>query len=421
MNRLRVPSIILILLLFTFACSSTKVVRKRPQLGFEDSILSKGIDCKGTKGIPLKPTTTFSTEDAEVIASLKLRNLSGRHTLRWDWYSPDGNLYHSTGNYPIEPSTGKYVAEATSWHRLSVRGETAANYPGDWKVNIYLDRDLIASRIFKIESDINVDALPVTAKKPNPQNWALVIGIENYDNLPTVDYAKKDALIVKEYFMKILGVPEDNIISLFDGDATRARLEGYIKNYIPKNVEEDTILYVYFAGHGAPEINKGDVYLIAYDSDIRFIPQTAHKLKSLYEDVNDLPVERAFVLLDACFSGIAARGKKMLLPGARPALIHVDDIRLLSDKVVSLSATTGSQISNSYPEKAHGLFTCFLLRGLRGEADTNNNTCINVDELYNYVKNNVRKVSRRKGMEQTPVVIPSFDTVKSIEITKVLR
>jgi len=86
-----------------------------------------------------------------------------------------------------------------------------------------------------------------------------------------------------------------------------------------------------------------------------------------------------------------------------------------------LAATTGGQISNSYPEREHGLFTYFLLRGLRGEADTNDDSCINVDELYNYVKNNVTKVSRRKGMEQTPVAIPSFDTLKKIEISKVLR
>ncbi len=89
--------IFLFLLLFIFACTSTKEIKQPPQFTFEDPILSKGIDDKGTKGIPLNPSTTFSTQDPEVIASLRLKNLSGRHTLRWDWYDPNGNLYHSTG------------------------------------------------------------------------------------------------------------------------------------------------------------------------------------------------------------------------------------------------------------------------------------------------------------------------------------
>ena len=421
MNKLKAASIFLLLPFFIFACGSTKEVKKPPRLAFEEPILSKGIDYKGNKGIPINPTTTFSAEDPKVIASLNLENLSGKHTIRWDWHDPNGNLYHSTGNYPIESSKGKYIKDATAWHRVSIRGEKAADYPGDWKVNIYLDKEFIASKMFKIISEINVDELSVIAKKPNPNDWALIIGIENYASLPSVDYAKKDALMVKEYFIKIFGVPEENIIFLFDGDATKARLEGFLKNYIPKNVGEDTILYVYFAGHGAPHIEKGDAYLIAYDSDTRFIAQTGYQLKNFYEDLNRLPIKRSFVFLDSCFSGVAARGEKMLLAGARPALIHVEDIRLLSGKVVSLAATTGGQISNSYPEREHGLFTYFLLRGLRGEADTNDDSCINVDELYNYVKNNVTKVSRRKGMEQTPIVAPFFDTVKKIEISKVLR
>ena len=423
MNIGKAASIIFILPFFIFACSSTKEIKKPPLFTHGEPVLSKGIKTNydGTKGSPDKPTTAFSAADPEVIASLKLNNLSGKHTLRWDWYDPNGNVYHSTGNYPIETSKGKYVRQATAWHRLALHGEKATDYPGDWKVNIYLDNEFIASKMFKIISEINVDELPKIARETDTNAWALIIGIENYANLPTVDYAKKDALIVKEYFIKIFGVPEENIISLFDSDATKARLDGFIKNYIPKNVVKDTILYVYFAGHGAPDIEKGNAYLIAYDSDTRFIAQTGYQLRNLYEDLNNLPLKRVFIFLDSCFSGVAARGEQMLLAGVRPALIHVEDIRLLSDKVVSLAATTGGQISNSYPEREHGLFTYFLLRGLRGEADANNDNFINVDEIYSYVKNNVTRVSRRKGMEQTPVVAPFFDTVKKIEINKVLR
>ncbi len=89
--------IFLFLLLFIFACTSTKEIKQPPQFTFEDPILSKGMYHKGTSSIPVDRTTTFSTDDTKVIAFLRLKNLSGKHTLRWDWYDPNGNLYHSTG------------------------------------------------------------------------------------------------------------------------------------------------------------------------------------------------------------------------------------------------------------------------------------------------------------------------------------
>lgn len=417
---LRVSSIILsfILSFLTVACTTTKEVKNPPQFKFVDVTLSKGIDNKGTIGIPVEPANTFSTEDAEVIACVKFENLTGEHKLRWSWYAPDGKLYYSTDNFPLKTSKEKYRKEVTAWHKLSINDEMAAKYPGDWQVNIYLDNNILASRSFMIEAIEDVDKLPKYTQKPNTQNWGLIIGIETYPNLPAVDYARKDMQTVREYFIRVLGIPEENIISLINDRATKSQIEGYLKGYLPKNLDKDTNLYIYFAGHGAPEIKKGDAYLIPYDGDNRFIEQTGYKLKAFYEDIHNLDIKRAFVFIDACFSGAAARGEKMLIAGARPALVHLEDIALLSDKVISLTASTGGQISNAYPEKKHGLFTFFLLSGLKGRADANEDGWVTVGELYNYVKDNVSRVSRRKGIEQTPVIIPSFDIVKGIDELK---
>jgi len=49
--------------------------------------------------------------------------------------------------------------------------------------------------------------------------------MENYDSLPNVKFTRKDALIIKDYFVRILGVPVENI-SLIDSEATKARIEG---------------------------------------------------------------------------------------------------------------------------------------------------------------------------------------------------
>jgi hypothetical protein len=62
--------------------------------------------------------------------------------------------------------------------------------------------------------------------KPFPKDWGPIIGIENYNSLPNVKFTRKDALIIKDYFVRLLGEPEENIISLIDSEATKARIEG---------------------------------------------------------------------------------------------------------------------------------------------------------------------------------------------------
>ena len=421
MNKIKAALALLILPLLVFACSSTKYVEKKPASKFTGVTLSKGVDNKGAVGVPLEPTTAFSTQDREVIAHLKFENISGKHKLRWDWYDPEGDLYYSTGNFPFKTSRGKYLKEATTWHRLSINGDKAADYPGEWEVKVYFDGELLESKRFVMKAVTGVGLPEDISQKPYPKDWGLVIGIEDYAHLPSVEYARRDALIVKEYFIKVLGVPEENVIFLIDGNATKARIEGYLKQYIPANVGKDTTLYVYFAGHGAPDMEKGDPYLVPHDGDTRFIAQTGYNLKTFYKDLDNLNIPRVYVFLDSCFSGVASRAAEMLAKGARPALVHVEDVRLDSDVVVSLSASASGQSSNAYPETKHGLFTYFLLRALKGEADENDDSWISVKEIFDYVKNHVVRVSRRMGTEQTPVITPSLDMLKDVAVSKVLR
>jgi hypothetical protein len=110
-----------------------------------------------------------------------------------------------------------------------------------------------------------------------------------------------------------------------------------------------------------------------------------------------------------------------MLGGTRPALIDPPTILLKSDKVISLASTKGGQASNSYPERKHGLFTYFLLDGLKGAADKDGDGWISMEELFSYVQDNVTKVARRMGVEQTPAVNPPLDTIKGLGSIKISR
>jgi hypothetical protein len=143
-------SIIASQVLFLSACKTGKTRVKRPEFKVIESTLSKGIHDNGTKIVPLDPTTTFSQTDLSAVSFVRLANLSGKHELRWEWFKPDGELYYSTNNTPIKVKKGGYQKETSSWHRILIKGDKAAQYTGEWYVNIYFDEQLIVSSKFYI-------------------------------------------------------------------------------------------------------------------------------------------------------------------------------------------------------------------------------------------------------------------------------
>lgn len=160
-------------------------------------------------------------------------------------------------------------------------------------------------------------------------------------------------------------------------------------------------MYIYYAGHGAP--HDKTPYIIPYDGDPNYPSQTGFSLDRLYEELSELNVKSITVFIDACFSG-TTRENKMLLADARPAVIVVESPALRSEIMTVFTGSTGNQISSSYPAKKHGLFTYYLLKGIRGEADNNGDKSLTVEELENYIVSNVKNTAGLLDREQTPQV-----------------
>jgi hypothetical protein len=70
--------------------------------------------------------------------------------------------------------------------------------------------------------------------------------------------------------------------------------------------------------------------------------------------------------------------------------------------VTVFSAAGGKEISSAWPEKKHGLFSYFLMKGMRGDADANGDSQITVGELGDYIKENVSDMAGMLDREQTP-------------------
>jgi C-terminal peptidase prc len=248
----------------------------------------------------------------------------------------------------------------------------------------------------------DVDNLPTTKVKKQPNNYAIVIGIEQYrQNLPKADFAVHDAEVITEYLAKTLGFPEENIITLLNDRATKSDFEKYFEKWLGNNVEKNSTIFVYYSGHGAPNPKTGDAYLVPYDGDPVFIDETGYSLRRLLKALSKLEVKKIIVALDSCFSG--AGGKSVMAKGARPLVLKLDQAFVPPDNMIVMSASSGSQISSTYEEKGHGLFTYFLLRGIKNEKVVRSDGTISVSDLFGYVQPQVERIARKQyNNEQTP-------------------
>ena len=242
--------------------------------------------------------------------------------------------------------------------------------------------------------------LPVTDVEQLPEQaarranlHAVVIGIERYrEGLPKADFAARDARLTAEYFKRALGVPAENVALLIDDHATNTDFQKYFERWLPNRVHDGDEVYVYFSGHGAPNPAKGDAYLVPYDGDPTYIEQTGYSVKRMYEQLGKLPAKRVIVAMDSCFSG--AGGRSVLAKGARP-LVTLQTAEV-PPKLTVLSASAGDQISSSYQEKGHGLFTYYFLKGLKAKGS-------DFKAVYGYLKPEVSRVAREQyNADQDP-------------------
>lgn len=242
----------------------------------------------------------------------------------------------------------------------------------------------------------DVDA-PARRSAERPSDFALLIGIDEYQTLPKAEFGVRDAQTVRRHF-EALGVPARNIISLEGSQATGGKMKSYLQQWLPRNVKPESTLFVYYSGHGAPDPASGDAYLVPWDTDPMFLETTAYPLKQFYSELTALRAKRVVVALDACFSG--SGGRSVLAKGARPLVAKVDESVPAAANLTVLAAASGAEITGSLDEQGHGIFTYHFLKGLTGGAKTPR-------ALYDYLKPRVQDDARRQNREQSPTLAGS--------------
>jgi hypothetical protein len=233
----------------------------------------------------------------------------------------------------------------------------------------------------------------------HPDDYALIVGVEKYDDLPAATFSESDAATAAG-FVRALGVPARNVVTLTGAHATRSGMVKQLENWLAKNADADSTVYFYFSGHGAPDPATGQAYLVPFDGDPQYLAETAYPLKRLYEKLGALKAKRTIVMLDSCFSG--AGGRSVLAKGARPLVNNIDTgFNSADGKIAVLTASGANQISGTSDELGHGLFTYYLFNGLNGAAKDESGR-VTIRSLYDYLKPKVMDDARRANGDQTP-------------------
>lgn len=229
--------------------------------------------------------------------------------------------------------------------------------------------------------------------------WAVIVGISHYqDARLNLRYADCDA----EELYKLLqiswgsGFKKECIKDLINEQATTAAVTRALRSFLKKPAPEDLVL-IYFACHGAPDPDRpNNLYLLTHDTDPGDIAGSALPMREIYLALNEtLLAKRVVVVADTChsaaLSGVTRRGigndAQAINTYLREASKAKGGVALLTSAEASESAQEDQKWGGG-----HGVFTHFLLQGMRGDADgykQPKDGKVTVRELFEYVRDNV--------------------------------
>ncbi|MBU6346900.1 MAG: GUN4 domain-containing protein [Cyanobacteria bacterium REEB494] len=222
------------------------------------------------------------------------------------------------------------------------------------------------------------------------QNWAISIGINHYNNLKPLKYAKRDAEAMEEWF-RTSGF---NQVFLFTENSPRIPTSppivtrptyGTLRRFLNAQFERPLLksgdnLWFFFAGHGRRHQDKD--YLMLNDTDPHDIEHTAISVEYATQRLRRCGADNVILLLDACRN-----------EGRRDGLGFGDK---KYQGVITFYSCSANQQAWEIDALQHGTFTHTLLEGLKIQGEGN---CATVERLYRHLTSEIPNLNTRYGKQ----------------------
>jgi len=360
---------------------------------------------------PPSPSKNYSTQDSSDTNSPSIEIVSAssdgkKGTIRGKIFDNEGIAEILIDGQAIKPqSNGSFEYQTfVPANGLNVR-ITATDFSGlSAEKMVFLERSNISQA-----ASITFDRLNPLGRsvRKNDNAIALVVGIANYENTSAkAIYADSDALMFKDYASEKLGIPENRIKTMVNDKADERELLLSVKSWLSRSIrEQQTDVFIFFAGHGLASEDGEEMYLLPYDGAPELLDKTAILRNELFSDIASANPRSVTVFFDTCYSG-STRGTESLI-ASRPIAIRAKK-SAIPDGFTLLTAAGGDQTAKPLEEAKHGMFSYFLMKGMEGDADANQDNQITAGELHEYVRQNV--IQQSSG-SQTPELQGDADRV----------
>lgn len=238
----------------------------------------------------------------------------------------------------------------------------------------------------------------------NVDRWAVIVGITKYKyERWNLEYARQDAEALYEMIQKPScgDFPKENIKALFDEEATEPNIRSALRDFLKKPRKEDLVL-IYFACHGASDPDRPEnFYLLAHNTELDKIAGTALPMREIRLSLEEnLIAERVIIIADTCHSAaLNIRGDR-----ANEVNQYLKSLSSSRKGIAWLTSAEANEVSRE-DEKwggGHGVFTYYLLEGMKGAADTKpRDGKVTLGELFEYVR---EKVKEETNDQQNPLI-----------------
>lgn len=213
----------------------------------------------------------------------------------------------------------------------------------------------------------------------NAKVYLVSVGITDYPgNNMDLTLPAKDAQTITWLYSKNT---ELQYCQLLDANATKAKIEAAM-NQVYRRAGVNDIVVFFYSGHGYPG------GFCAYDGNLNY--------KTIRKAMAKSKCKNKMIFADACFSGkIRTNGQssQSQVSAAKKA------------NVMLFLSSRSNEMSIERRDMQNGFFTTYLQKGLRGGADVNKDRVITAKELFNFVHENVVKISHN---QQHPVMWGKF-------------
>ena len=247
---------------------------------------------------------------------------------------------------------------------------------------------------------------------------ALLIGINEYQILPGLKYARQDAEAVADSLKQNYCFSEKEVMLLTDDrpGLFKPTSRFIIQDHLEKLANQELDLFIFgFWGHGL--FRNGKRYLCPLDVMANRAEHQGLPFDELQELLAKIRSKNTCMILDCCQT-IHDRGEAETLTASDKASMEnaARDIVLrrkeqmpdFQSNVAILNSCKEGQSAYEWDARQHGLFTAHLLDAMKKRSAS-------VMQIASYISSNIEKTALELGKEQTPFYKLEGDIVLPVE------